>query len=276
MRLGLGSFGAMDDDFAATHSFAPGRGRYVGVDVVDLRADRLRRRELSRRFLDRVFTDGERERIRAADDGLAETWSLWAAKEAAFKVVTKLLGSAPVFEHRAFEVLDRPGTPPTGVLYGDTRVEVTVRHDPDHVVVHAWNDPNSLVMVSEMIQDEASRLLGFREPFESWCAAWFTPEERQALHSRASAFVRLLARRDAARFLDLEEERLTIRSGPGDTGRRPPYLYVDGKAFVATDLSFSHHGSRLAWALTLPWAGEEVGAGEPLGNGSASGDRPSR
>ena len=40
---------------------------YVGVDVVDLTADRLRDRGLSPRFLDRVFTDSERARIRKAD-----------------------------------------------------------------------------------------------------------------------------------------------------------------------------------------------------------------
>lgn len=232
---------------------SPPSDGYVGVDVVDLTADRLRDRGLSRRFLDRVFTDAERARIEAADDAVSETWSLWAAKEAAFKVVSKLLGTPPVFEHRAFEVTDAPGTLPSEVRYKDVRVALTARVDSEHVVVHAWNDPSSLVMVSEMGQDAARDLLEFREPFDTWCGTRFTPEEREALHSRASAFVRLLARRDAARFLDLEERRLSIRAGPGTTGRRPPYLFVDGRESPSTDLSFSHHGNRLAWALTLPW-----------------------
>ena len=228
---------------------------YVGVDVVDLTADRLRDRGLSPRFLDRVFTDSERARIRKAADPVTETWQLWASKEAAFKVVTKLLGAAPVFEHRAFQVTDAPGSPPTEVQYGDVRVALTARADAEHVVVHAWNDPSSLVMVSEMGQDEAQDILDFREPFDAWCGERFSPEEREALHSRASAFVRLLARRDVAQFLDLDEERLSIRAGPGTTGRRPPYLYVDGRESPFMDVSFSHHGTRLAWALTLPWTG---------------------
>jgi phosphopantetheinyl transferase (holo-ACP synthase) len=240
------------DSPSTTSSLSDG---YVGVDVVDLTADRLRDRGLSQRFLDRVFTEGERARIEVAADEVIETWSLWAAKEAAFKVVSKVLGAPPVFEHRAFEVTDAPGCPPSQVRYEDVRVALTVRADPEHVVVHGWNDPSSLVMVAEMDQDRARDLLEFREPFDTWCVTHFTPEERDALHSRASAFVRLLARRDAARFLDLEEKRLSIRAGPGTTGRRPPFLFIDGRESPSTDLSFSHHGNRLAWALTLPWEG---------------------
>lgn len=244
----------MDADRSSTSS--PLTDGYVGVDIVDLTADRLRDRGLSQRFLDRVFTDAERDRIEAAVDAVSETWSLWAAKEAAFKVVSKLLGAPPVFEHKAFEVTDAPGTPPSEVRYRDVRVALTARAYPEHVVVHAWNDPSSLVMVSEMGQDAAQDLLEFSEPFDAWCRTHFTAEEQEALHSRASAFVRLLARRDAARFLDLEETRLSIRAGPGTTGRRPPYLFVDGRESPSTDVSFSHHGNRLAWALTLPWGGD--------------------
>ncbi len=245
-------------DAASTSTTSSPSEGYVGVDVVDLTADRLRNRGLSPRFLDRVFTDAERARIEAADDDVSETWSLWAAKEAAFKVVSKILGTPPVFEHKAFEVIDAPGTPATEVRYGDFRVALTARADSQHVVVHAWNDPSSLVMVSEMAQDAAQDLLEFREPFDAWCGTRFTPEEREALHSRASAFVRLLARRDAARFLDVQETRLSIRAGPGPTGRRPPYLFVDGRESPSTDLSFSHHGNRLAWALTLPWGADHT------------------
>lgn len=249
----------MDTDI--TSAISSLSAAFVGVDVVDLTADRIRDRGLSQRFLDRVFTEAERARIDAAADEVSETWTLWAAKEAAFKVVSKLLGTPPVFEHRAFEVIDAPGTPPTGVRYRDIHVALTARSDAEHVVVHAWNDPSSLVMVSEMGQDDAQELLDFREPFDAWCGPRFTPEEREALHSRASAFVRLLARMDAARFLDMEEKRLSIRAGPGATGRRPPFLFVDGRESPSTDLSFSHHGNRLAWALTLPWDGE--GAADP-------------
>jgi phosphopantetheinyl transferase (holo-ACP synthase) len=226
----------------------------VGIDVVDLTADRIRTREPNARFLERVFTETERSRIESASDRMIEVWSLWAAKEAGFKVISKLEGSPPVFEHRAFEVVDAPGAPLRTLRYRGLRLDLTVRVEPDHLVVHAWNDPSSLVLVSEMSLTAAREELGFVEPFDAWCERLLSPDERDAVHSQASAFVRILARRDAARFLDLSEERLSIRCPAGQVGRRPPFLYLDGGEMSSADVSFSHHGRQLAWALSVPWS----------------------
>ena len=228
--------------------------RFVGVDVVDLGVDDVRDRTGDARFLDRVFTDVEQARIRAAADPEVELWSLWAAKEAAFKVASKVLGAPPVFRHRAFEVRDPPGTPVVAVTYRDRTFPVTTQVDPARVVVHAWSHPASMILVCDMALGEAEALLGVGEPFEDWQARRMAPEERESAHSRASALVRILARRDAARHLELPEARLTIQCVPGPTGRRPPFLHLDGAPLADADVSLSHHGRRLAWALDLPWS----------------------
>lgn len=230
------------------------KGRFVGVDVVDLGVDELRDRTRDGRFLDRVFTAGEQTRIRAAADPDVELWSLWAAKEAAFKVASKVLGAPPVFRHRAFEVRDPPGTPVAVVTYGDHAFRVTTQVDDTRVVVHAWSHPASMILVCDMDLAEAEALLGVGEPFQDWQARRMSPEERESAHSRASALVRVLARRDAARHLELPEDRLTIQCVPGPTGRRPPFIHLDGVPLADADVSLSHHGRRLAWALELPWA----------------------
>jgi phosphopantetheine--protein transferase-like protein len=241
-------------DLDPSPTIPPPQGSYVGIDVVDLTTDRIRTRELSPRFLERVFTEPERLRIESASDPSAETWTLWAAKEAGFKVVSKVLGSPPVFEHRAFEVTDPPGQAVRALRYGGLRLDLTVWTELDHIVVHAWNDPSALVLVSQISLDAARELLDFAEPFDGWCETRLSPDERNSVHSHASAFVRLMARRDAARFLDLNEERLSIRCSPGEPGRRPPFLYLDGEELSSADVSFSHHGSQLAWALSTPWS----------------------
>jgi phosphopantetheine--protein transferase-like protein len=242
----------MDVDPSPT--IPPPHGSYVGIDVVDLTTDRIRTRELGPRFLQRVFTEAERSRIESAPDPTAETWTLWAAKEAGFKVISKVLGSPPVFEHRSFEVTDPPGQAVRALRYRDFRLDLTVWTELDHIVVHAWNDPSAVVLVSRISLDAAREVLDFAEPFDVWCERMLSADERNSVHSHASAFVRLLARRDAARFLDLEEARLSIRCPPGEPGRRPPFLYLDGEELSSADVSFSHHGSQLAWALSTPWA----------------------
>ena len=57
------------------------------------------------------------------------------------------------------------------------------------------------------------------------------------------------ARREAAAYLELDEDRLQIICPPGPTGRRPPYLYLDGRPMAECGLSISHDGDWIAWAV---------------------------
>lgn len=77
----------------------------IGNDVVDLEHPRCRTRPPDDRLPRRILTSVERAWLEEALDEpsrLRRLWSLWAAKETAFKVVSKLRGSPPVFRHRAF------------------------------------------------------------------------------------------------------------------------------------------------------------------------------
>ncbi len=56
-----------------------------------------------KRFLDRVFNDEEQQLIKCARHPHLTLWSLWAAKEAAFKVMKKL-DATSIFAHRLFVV----------------------------------------------------------------------------------------------------------------------------------------------------------------------------
>ncbi len=61
----------------------------VGNDVVDLKHPENQGKSRDDRFLGRVFTAEERARIAGAPCPETLLWALWAAKEAAFKVVTR-------------------------------------------------------------------------------------------------------------------------------------------------------------------------------------------
>jgi hypothetical protein len=61
----------------------------VGNDIVDLNAPGNAGKSRDSRFLDRVFTEGERQRIAGASSPDRLLWMLWAAKEAAYKALSR-------------------------------------------------------------------------------------------------------------------------------------------------------------------------------------------
>lgn len=225
--------------------------RFVGVDVVDLTDPRARDRSRDARFLDRVFSPGERERIRAAADPALEVWILWAAKEAAFKVVSKLQAEPPVFRHAAYEVTDEPGLPVTALRYRDTPLALGVEAHGERVLVWAWNEGAPEILVARATVPGALAALGLEVEREAWETSRFRPGERDSIHGLPSALVRLMARRDAARMLGIAEDLLSIECPPGHTGLRPPYLHRSGALLRHADVSLSHDGRELAWAVRV-------------------------
>lgn len=219
------------------------------MDVVDLTAPRTADRTGDSRFLQRVFTPEERERIRHSTDPHQTLWTIWAAKEAAFKVISKIAGEPPVFRHADFRVAGPPDTPIRRVIHGATEVEVGVDPHPRRILVWAWDGDMPEIMVARATVEDGLATLGLGRDWTDWEDAVLRPEERDAAHSLSSALVRILARRDASRVLGAEEEELAVVCGPGDPGRRPPFLHRGGHLARGADLSISHDGAELAWAI---------------------------
>lgn len=240
----------------------------VGNDVVDLENPRTEGRSADERFLGRVLSPSEQAVVNSSSDPDLELWCHWAAKEAGFKAISKVMGAPPPFVHRRFEVtwgatseaqsqgeVVRSGR----VLYDGRQAEVVVKrlagalHAVGHVLSHA--------------SAERPRVIGRVAPLESPGSAWdgaleelrtrFSPREVDAVYSLASAAVRLGARDELARHLGVSEVRLEIVCAPGPTSRRPPRVLLDGGP-VESDVSLSHDGRLIAWAF---WVGATDGAG---------------
>ena len=88
----------------------------VGNDVVDFHDPWSQPEKIHHRFDSRAFTPAERARIRGSHTAHQLRWSLWAAKESAFKVARKLDGGVRFFP-RDFAVR----------IFGDARAEVSHR-----------------------------------------------------------------------------------------------------------------------------------------------------
>jgi len=227
------------------------RDRFVGVDVVDLTRARAERPRRSRRFLERVFSARERERIDAAREPQTEVWRMWAAKEAAYKVISKLGEAPPPFHHARFEVQNPPDEPVTRLAWEDVQISLGFRVEPAHLLAWAWIGPVTPLFVGhESVDSVRARREVTGDP-EIWIPRQFSEEESDAIHGLESALVRLAAREDAAHLLGVREARLAIVCPPGHTGLRPPYLLDQGAARADADISLSHDGSRLAWAIRV-------------------------
>lgn len=238
----------------------------VGNDIVDLSDPRCHAKAQDARFVARVFTSDEAERIRSAPSPNRTLWLLWAAKEAAYKVVSKLGPGPPAFVHARFlvrpEVEDGEGA--GGIVeYGRWRVRFIAELTSHWIHTVGWSGPApwnpdldrstvglhwEVIPVAEALKGEASvDLVALR-------TLRFSDRERLAVHSLPSAAVRIAARRHAARVLGVAVEDLEVVSEGGKVGRSPPFLLHRGSA-ASADVSLSHHGELVAWALGVGTTG---------------------
>ena len=248
----------------------------VGNDVVDLTNHRTRGRAADERFIARVFAADERRTIETSAEPDLELWCLWAAKEAGFKAISKLLGEPPPFVHRAFEVSWCDAEGRAGDSAGEHPVDLAAAQESrvSRRGTVTWSGHRAPVAVSRHAEwvhavgfarhagvRDAARLqprVGLLdEPGSPWSDPLeeliprFTAREADAVYSRSSAAVRVAARGELARLLGVEERRLEIVCAPGRTSQRPPRVLLDG-AETEADVSLSHDGPLIAWAL---WVG---------------------
>jgi len=193
----------------------------LGNDVIDLGDPETRPGACHPRFDARVFTPEERAALAAAADPNRLRWSLWAAKEAAYKCL-KQLAPGTCFSPVRFGV--RLAADQTGsVEFGGRRLRVALFSEGDalHAVATDAGDPERTVLrvVSAQPAAEASAC--------------------------ASQAVRALARDAAAAILGCAPGEIELsREG------RVPHLRRRG-ANRELDLSLSHHGRFLAAALAM-------------------------
>jgi len=224
---------------------------YLGNDLVDLRHARRIAARSGRleRLKARILSDAEWDWLTTAPSE-DRIWILWAAKEVAFKVRCKIHQATPVFQPRQFTsaLLLSPGETGwldvTGEVRGEA-VEVSVHGWACSEYVHlmGWNGgtvPSGAEMGVERIPDDI-QLPELREHF--------TLREWRCIHSLPSAWVRILAKRRLAGLFGKGEEGLEIVTSEIHRGQKPPRVLVRGRETNAVDLSLSHHGRYVAWAV---------------------------
>ena len=183
----------------------------IGNDVVDLRDPETSPSTRHPRFDERVFAEEERDRIAAAADAERLRWTLWAAKEAAFKAA-KRLDQGLVFTPRRF-VVDLEHGVVVHETAGRFALDLTVRDDVVHAVARMEAIPAAAVITGFVASEDV----------------------RQSDSVRHFALARLAK--------SLGNLRGSIDASPGS---RAPSLRTSGGGELP--ISLSHHGRFVAFA----------------------------
>ena len=202
----------------------------VGNDVVDLKDPENIGKGRDDRFLGRVFTAGERELIASVLSHDTLLWSLWAAKEAAYKAVSRADPAVCSIPHRYRVVLDaeeatRKIGRRTGKVItprGELFLEVAVSEEWVHALAAGTEE------VLQRLCRRVKRLEGGKGA------------------ENPSAFVRGALLREIARRLDCPVGDLSVVKNPDGLGA--PRVLFRGD-LLAAEVSFSHDGRFAAFAF---------------------------
>lgn len=216
----------------------------VGNDIVDLTDPANQGKSRDTRFLNRVFTGDEQRLIKGAARPDAVLWALWAAKEAAYKVVSKVYPAIPSVPCLYEVTLDLPGEVEEfaetrrGYEYraGEVRtpcgaVPVEIAIARDHV--HCFG--------ARCVSDARSIL---------WQVATLAPDMAESADG-PSQRVREMAAQAISRHLHRPLKDIAIRRFPSPAGFGPPVVFIHGQP-ADIDLSFSHDGRFTACAMIIP------------------------
>jgi phosphopantetheinyl transferase (holo-ACP synthase) len=203
-------------------------------------------------------------------------WTLWAAKEAAYKVRCKLEGGTRAFRPRDFScelqvtipegehqgargLAERAADPMTifrvegRVLSERLQEEILVEGTSDGSFVHivGWNI-GPLCPGTRRLEVGLERLVpGGSDAGLEHMREHFTAEEWEGVHSLPSALVRLFARarltsRLGGRNEAMPPPRVEILTG---SARSAPRVRIAGRDCPELSVSLSHHGRYVAWAM---------------------------
>jgi len=204
----------------------------IGNDIVDLTDPGNIGKSRNSRFIRRVFSGAEEEFIATADDPDVLLWALWAAKETAYKIASKI-NILSVFTPRDYHVVLSPGN------HGPTRSGMV--YSPEGPVIMR------VLITLEYVHCIGATLLPGLLDHVLWDIARFCPAAEGSGHDPSMA-VRRLAGRRLAELLGVSEADIDIRRVMDADKWGPPAPYFEGQS-IPFDLSLSHDGAFVAYAL---------------------------
>lgn len=206
------------------------------------------------RFLRKILTDAEIDRVRCSDKPDVTLWSFWACKEAVYKVIKKQTGDA-AFVPRRWSVHLQPsapsaatgGLPPAVTPSGDRNatsfsaghVTISEKHEIPFILFSSTSYVHCLAADQSVFLDKAV-----------WRVV-ASPDDGDGKDNDPSQFARSCLAQSLSAVLHADEARIKISRAPGKQGElKPPAVYLDDIE-MNIDVSLSHDGRFAACAYLL-------------------------
>jgi phosphopantetheine--protein transferase-like protein len=226
----------------------------IGNDIVDLTSPDISLKHLNKRFIERVFTRQEQRTILNSVHKEKMLWSIWAAKEAAFKACQKEFPGL-VFSHQKFSIQEKTlallksvdgfQKKLTGILnYQDLQLALQWQWENSFVhCVSVLSGHKTLFHAWEEIQSQTSKL--FPVNFEAmFLKNYFTRKELSSIYSEQSLQTRFYAKQFllASGFNRGIEIIRPLRIIKGQLTKTPPVLCMGENICIKDEISLSHDG----------------------------------
>ncbi len=208
----------------------------IGNDIVDLFHPQAFARYKDQRFISRVLTPAEQEKLRSSCFPNQCLWSFWAAKESAYKAISRsfpLVSSSPKQYEVSVSVIESLSIFHGMVATPEAPVQIHGTIDPDYV--------HCLAIMGE----EAD--FGMIET--NICPITASKEEAGCLPEQESTRVRESAGARISGYLKVPVSQIQIlrKITAGRIG--PPEVFVQGEK-IPISISLSHDGRFAAFAFT--------------------------
>lgn len=210
---------------------------HVGNDIVDLTDHYAREKSKDTRFLKRVLTENEQNRLLDSDDPDRMLWAFWSAKEAAYKVVSKShpdVSSSP----RRYDVTFDDDT----IMATPGRVETP--QGVVHVLVTSGKSHVHCIGISENIDISTKIKHGMHYIGDNLDVR--LPDVAKI----ESKMAREAAKKSIASHLMLNPMDVNILRPETSRRNTPPNVYINGEK-TDIDISLSHDGRFVGYAFAV-------------------------
>jgi phosphopantetheinyl transferase (holo-ACP synthase) len=216
----------------------------LGNDIVDL----LLARSYSKKFLARVFSFEEQTSILNNPDNNTILWAIWAAKEAAYKALKKILPEL-IFSHNKFNLTQqtlinlqniKTNNTITGVLlYQNYYCHIKWEYNTDFIhCIAVYNKLSSWEIINYNITDISTNAVSIDHMRQC-----FTQRELSSIFTEQSLKTRFYAKE----FLKLHNFDANIEIVRFNNN--PPMLLIKEQQLINNDISLSHDGRFVAFAF---------------------------